>query len=430
MAEWSALTRLMRLLVHSDSGAALLDRLHEHLIEQAGGVSSIVVHVDRTTAHLRASSASRVEYLPLEPWPAGPGEHAAIDRALSLVEVVPVEFAADSRTGQLLGAPAALVVPLSGEQPAGAVMVGMREAAGADSAAEGVLAVADAFVLALERARLRRASDLHREIARLVAAFRADAGSWLELHAPLTRACRAAARLFASERAAVWLHDRSARELVLVASNQGGHGPQSERVPVADALSRAAAALRTNAPELGLSPGAHGDTPFLVAPLKGVRRTIGVFELERVHVEPGDERQILNAAAMLGQQLSLSLENLQLFDQTIRAERELGGVIDALGDLVIVCDAEWRVVRGTRAFAARMGLPASDLVGSDLRDLIGEALAGSLSQALASLPPAGERAVSVSGTMRGERVTIDATGLNPDDPAAGIILVVRDADPE
>ncbi|HEX2310122.1 MAG TPA: hypothetical protein VHH91_05340, partial [Vicinamibacterales bacterium] len=137
-----------------------------------------------------------------------------------------------------------------------------------------------------------------------------------------------------------------------------------------------------------------------------------------------------DAAAMLGQQLSLSLENLQLFDQTIRAERELGGVIDALGDLVIVCDADWRVVRGTRAFAARMGLPASDLGGSDLRDLIGEALVGSLSQALASLPPAGERAVSVSGTMRGERVTIDATGLNPDDPAAGIILVVRDADPE
>ena len=77
-----------------------------------------------------------------------------------------------------------------------------------------------------------------------------------------------------------------------------------------------------------------------------------------------------------------------------------------------------------------MGLPASDLGGSELRDLIGEALASSLSQALASLPPTGERAVSVSGTMQGQSVTIDATGLNPDDPAAGIILVVRDTAPE
>jgi PAS domain-containing protein len=425
MAEWSTLARLMRLLVHADSGAALLDRLHEHLIEQAGGVSSIVVHVHRATGRLRASSASRVEYLPLEPWPAGPGEEAAIDRAVSLVEVVPLAFAADSRTGQLLGASAALVVPLSGELQAGAVMVGMPEAAAADRVAHGVLAVADAFVLALERARLRRASDLHREIARLVAAFRADAGSWLELHAPLAQACRTAARLFASDRAAVWLHDRSARELVLVASSQGGHGPQTARVPVADALSRAAAALRNNAPEMGMSPGPEG-TPFLVAPLRGVRRTIGVFELEGVHVEPGDERQILDAAGMLGQQLSLSLENLQLFDQTIRAERELGGVIDALGHLVVVCDAEWRVVRGTRAFAARVGLPPSDLAGSELRDLFGEALAGSVSDALGSIPAAGERAVRVSGTMQGQSVTIDATGLNPDDPAAGVILVVRD----
>jgi len=56
-------------------------------------------------------------------------------------------------------------------------------------------------------------------------------------------------------------------------------------------------------------------------------------------------------------------------------------------------------------------------------------LAGSLSQALASLPPAGERTVRVSGTMRGETVTVAATGLNPEDPAAGIILVVRDTDP-
>ena len=79
---------------------------------------------------------------------------------------------------------------------------------------------------------------------------------------------------------------------------------------------------------------------------------------------------------MLGQQPSLSLENLQLFDQTIRAERELGGVIDASATWSSFCDAEWRVVRGTRAFAARMGLPASDPGGTELRDLIGEALAG------------------------------------------------------
>ena len=135
-------------------------------------------------------------------------------------------------------------------------MVGMREAAVADSAAQGVLAVADAFVLALERRGCggRRSSPRNRAARRCV-----PRGCRFVARAPYAArtGCRAAARLFASERAAVWLHDRSARELVLAASSQGGHGPQAERVPVADALSRAAAALRTNAPSSGSPAEAH-----------------------------------------------------------------------------------------------------------------------------------------------------------------------------
>jgi hypothetical protein len=114
MTPLPAFAQLTRLLVHSDSAAALLGRLHEHLLEAAGGVASLVLHFDPATALLRASSACRVDYLPLEPWAAAPAERAAVARAVSSGRLVPLEFSPGSRAGLLLGTPTGVVVPLGG----------------------------------------------------------------------------------------------------------------------------------------------------------------------------------------------------------------------------------------------------------------------------------------------------------------------------
>jgi GAF domain-containing protein len=424
MAPLPAFAQLTRLLVHADSSAALLGRLHEHLLEASGGAASLVVHLDPVTAHLRASSASRVDYLPLEPWLAAPEEESAIRRALSSGRAVSIKFSPSSRAGQLLGTQPGLVVPLGGsDERCGAVLVGFPEPGVLPRDEEGVLAVAGAFVLALERARLRRARELRREVDAVVNTFRREALSRSDVNRSLASVCRACARVFVAARAAAWLHDRHARELSLAASSEGGHGSQFARVAVVDSLSRAAAALRHGPPELGAEEGGADGRPFLLVPLRGQRRALGVLEFDSVHVEPGDEPQVIETATMLGNQLAAALENVLLFHQTIRAERELAGLMDSVDDMIVICDAELRVIRGTRAFASRAGVPSADLPGHELRDLFGDALESRLLEAAAG----GGARVRTEGRMAGATFTIDASPVDSDDGLpAGMVLVLRE----
>jgi PAS domain-containing protein len=428
MAPLPAFAQLTRWLVHSDSAAALLGRLHEHLLEGSGGVASLVVHLDPTTAHLRATSACRVDYLPLESWAAPPAEGAAVARALSSGRLEPLEFSPGSRAGQLLGTPAGVIVPLGGPDDGwGVVLVGLPAAGVLPDAEDRVLAVAGAFVLALERARLRRAGELRREVEAVVNAFREDAITRSDVNRSLAAVCRTCARVFVAARATAWLHDRHARELLLAASSEGGHGPQFARVAVVDSLSRAAEALRHGVPELGSEAGRTDATPFLLVPLKGQRRALGVLEFEAVHVEPGDEAHVIEAATTLGRQLAAALENVLLFHQAVRAERELAGLMDSVDDLIVICDAELRVVRGTRAFASRAGVQSGDLPGRELRDLFGELMESRLHAAVAgdiSRPAT----FQVEGTMLGAPYTVHASPLDSDDgQPSGLVLVLREA---
>ena len=432
MAPLPAFAQLTRLLVQSDADAALLSRLHEHLLEASGGVASMVVHLDPVTANLRASSASRVDYLPLEPWAASPAEQAAVASALSAGRLVSLEFSPGSRAGQLLATQAGVVVPLGGsDDRRGVVLVGLP-AAELPADEDGVLAVAGAFGLALERARLRRAGELRREVDAVVNAFRVHTVSRSDVNRSLAGVCRTCARVFVAARTTAWLHDRNTRELLLAASNEGGHGPQFARVAVVDSLSRAAAALRHGPPELGSEGGrAHGP-PFLLVPLRGQRRALGVLEFEDVHVEPGDEGQVIEAATTLGHQLAAALENVLLFHQTVRAERELAALMDALDALVVICDAELRVIRGTRTFASCAGVSGDDLAGRALRDLFGETLETRLQEAVAR-DNACVSPLRTEAAMLGATFTVDASPIDSDDGLpAGLVLVLRetaDADP-
>jgi GAF domain-containing protein len=426
MAPLPAFAQLTRLLVHSDGAAALLGRLHEHLLEASGGVASLVLHLDPTTAHVRASSACKVDYLPLEPWAALPSEQAAVARALSSGRLVPLEFPPGSRTGQLLGTPAAVVVPLGGPQEGcGVVLVGFAAPGVLPDDEDRVLAMAAAFVLALERARLRRAGELRREVEAVVNAFRGDTVSRSDVNRSLAAVCRTCARVFVAARATAWLHDRDARELLLVASSEGGHGPQFTRVAVVDSISPAAAAFRHGPPELASEGGRGEGAPALLIPLRGQRRALGVLELEVVHVEPGDETQVIEAATTLGGQLAAALENVLLFHQVVRAERELAGLMDSLDDLIVICDGELRVVRGTRAFAIRAGVPTADLPGRELRDLFGEALESRLHAAAAG-DSARVPALETQGTMLGSTFIVHANPLDSSDGQPGFVLILRE----
>jgi GAF domain-containing protein len=196
-------------------------------------------------------------------------------------------------------------------------------------------------------------------------------------------------------------------------------------VAVVDSISPAAAAFRHGPPELASEGGRAEGAPALLIPLRGQRRALGVLELEVVHVEPGDETQVIEAATTLGSQLAAALENVLLFHQVVRAERELAGLMDSLDHLIVICDGELRVVRGTRAFASRAGVPTADLPGRELRDLFGEALESRLHAAAAG-DSARVPALETKGTMLGSTFTVHANPLDSSDGQPGFVLILRE----
>src|SRR5215207_5061651 len=97
----------------------------------------------------------------------------------------------------------------------------------------------------------------------------------------------------------------------------------------------------------------------------------------------------------------------------------------SLDGLVVICDAELRVVRGTRAFAIRAGVRTADLPGRELRDLFGEALESRL-HAAATGDSARVPAVETAGTMLGATFTVHANPLDSDDgQPSGLVLILR-----
>ena len=96
-------------------------------------------------------------------------------------------------------------------------------------------------------------------------------------------------------------------------------------------------------------------------------------------------------------------------------------------DLIVICDAELRVVRGTRAFAARAGVPSADLPGRELRELLGESLESRL-RAAAAGDSARVTVLETEGTMLGATFTVHASPLDSDDgQPSDLVLVLREA---
>jgi hypothetical protein len=319
--------RLLRLLKTVTQMADLLPRLHEELIAAAGGVSSVLLVLDRRSRELRPLSGYRVASLPLEPWLTSPVETRAVAEAVDSGSPVVLKALASAapHLQEALAAPAAVVqaVPVADTDPA-VLVVGLENAPQLAKLAAALEPVAAAFGLALERARLEREVWLQRELRQLLHAFTRAAAAKLDVGAGLSVICDGAVRLFGADRATLWLHERRTRELVC----RGTSGPRprgsATRVSVEDALSVAATTLRRPAAEIVMSrEDASGlSVPSgLAIPLRGRRRALGTLIIDGVRVEPGDTSDVLARADELGRQLAAAIENVQLLEDVIASRR-------------------------------------------------------------------------------------------------------------
>jgi len=322
--------RLVRLLNTVTQMADLLPRLHEELIAVARGVSSILLMLDTRSGELRPVSGHRVASLPLEPWLTSPAEMHAITQAVeSGAPVVLTALAsAAPHLQEALGASTAVIhaVPVANSET-GILMIGVESEPPLSTLAEPLEAVAAAFGLALDRARLEREVWLQRELRQLLHAFTRAAAAKLDVGAGLSVICDGAVRLFGADRATLWLHERHTRELVC----RGTSGPRprgsATRVSVEDALSVAATTLRRPAAVVVMSRADAGglSVPSGIAiPLKGRRRALGTLVIEGVRVELGDTSDVLARADELGRQLAAAIENVQLLEDVIASRRRSG----------------------------------------------------------------------------------------------------------
>jgi signal transduction histidine kinase len=272
-------------------------------------------------------------------------------------------------------------------------------------------------------AELERISRFEADLRELTLSVTHSLSSTLNLPASLARLCHAAAPLFAARRAAAWMHDRRARELVLEASSDPTP-PATARVALGCAPPAYAEALRQTAPALVTLDG----TRALAIPLRGRRRALGLLLLEDIADLPLPAPHLLDGAAVLGRQISTAVENTILFEDILQSRGELENTFNSLADLVIVCDRHGRVTGANRAFRERLAPRIAQPVDRPIAELVGKDLADWLASAdqPGALPPNGDSR-EFEDPVLGGHFSIRVTPLyTADRLAQGIVIVARD----
>src|SRR5262245_32863554 len=105
-------------------------------------------------------------------------------------------------------------------------------------------------------------------------------------------------------RTSVWIHERRARELSLLASSEPGHRGSASRVPIADENAAPARGLRLERAQI-----LEGSQPAMIVPLRGWRRALGTLVLEGPWSRALETQQRLDLADELGRKLAVGIEN-------------------------------------------------------------------------------------------------------------------------
>jgi PAS domain S-box-containing protein len=224
-----------------------------------------------------------------------------------------------------------------------------------------------------------------------------------------------------TRRASVWLHDRRARELSLVASSDPSYGASTSRIAVGDSEMPAARGLRLESAQI-LEDVAE---PILISPLRGLRRALGTLVIEGPPSRPIDDQQRLELATELGRQLSTGIENVQLLDEMLRQRRLLEDTFNSLHDLVVVTDRAGRIVQMNDALAIRLARSRADLLERSLADLVGSDVADWA--AGSDSDETGMRTRTLEHERLGGTFDLTVTPLiNEDGEPVGTVIVARD----
>jgi PAS domain S-box-containing protein len=97
-------------------------------------------------------------------------------------------------------------------------------------------------------------------------------------------------------------------------------------------------------------------------PLLSKGKAIGTIILSSHSPRELNPRDV-NLLKSIGNQIGLTLENVKLFSNVAKAKSEWETTFDAVTDLIIIRDKDYRILRVNMATFIRMGLGAEDLIG-------------------------------------------------------------------
>lgn len=421
------LWQLTRAVTREGRSADIWSELHAQALDLAGATASVLLRINSQSGDLVPMSAAGLEDLPPTAWLTTETGRAAAERTWS--EGVPLVFTDIAELNASLGTPAAMLVPVSArEGRVGLLALGIRDVRRAEAAQPYAGVVGELIALTLERERLEREAEVQHEVRGLVSDVARTTSSSLQLNATLELFCNRARVMFMTDRVGVWLHDRRARMIELVASSDAAELVRQGRIPADDETNRIARVMRAG--RAALAPATQGDAPAapaVLVPLRGRRRALGTLVIEGIRIETGDEHNMLDRLDEVGRQLSVAIENLWLLEDVLRSRRELEHTVNALADLVVVVDRELRVSHSNQAFARRMGRPTDDILEHQLSDFLGPELETWLHRLLERGAPSRVRSQELHDSKLGATFLFTVSPLmGRDNQWNGLVIVARD----
>ncbi len=231
----------------------------------------------------------------------------------------------------------------------------------------------DQLVTQLEEAN-RRLQQQVQELNTLYSIGR-SVTSRLDLEVVLTRVVEAAVFLTRAEEGVLLLLDPKAGELILrAAKNVDEKQARELRVPVRDPL--AGQVFQSGEPLLITEGQSKVVTGYMVhsliyAPLRtperGIFGLLGVMNRTKSRSFISHDVRLLCA---LADYAAIALENAHLYEETETERRKLEAVLHATEELVIILDPEMRILLCNPAAMAVLRLPADDVVGKKIHEII------------------------------------------------------------
>jgi signal transduction histidine kinase len=427
MSPTTPFSTLARALASGARPADLLPELHRELLAATGGVRSVVLEASGDPVTFAASSGRGFPQLGTV-WLAGADAERLAALAASGARLTVLDAA--SGVGRLLDSDRALIVPVSFTRRPTVLIVAnpnVPEVQAIEAAARAAIE----FGIALEWSRLTREGSAQHRLRELALVFSRGISSAAGLLPALETVTHEANLLLGTERTSVWLHDRRARDLVLVASSDPAHIATAARMNV-EALDPPARGLRLDRPQR--IPGREA---VLVAPLRGWRRALGTLVVEG---EPSaiDPQQLVDLLRELARLISAGVENVQLVEEIVRQRRLLEDSFNSLADLVAVTDRELRVVQVNDTLVERIGRLRADIVEQELSDVMGPAIARWVAASEAEQPPSADSGPALVPGIPVRIRTFDDSPvagvfsvtvtplINDEDERTGFVVVARD----